>query len=81
MKVHIHYAGLLEMILPRRNCNLRFALGHIIQRAEHVQVTGDAVVRAIHEFARINDLGECNEPPKHVIFSSADVVVRPPTAR
>ncbi|MGD1212876.1 MAG: hypothetical protein ABR973_16175 [Candidatus Acidiferrales bacterium] len=69
-------------LFARRNRNLRFALGHIIQRVELADIGGaDTVIRAIHEFARINDAGECNEPPKHVIFSSADVVVRPPAAQ
>jgi hypothetical protein len=69
-------------LFARRNRNLRFALGHIIQRVELADIGGvENVIRAIHEFARINDAGECNEPPKHVIFSSADVVVHPRAAR
>lgn len=69
-------------LFARRNRNLRFALGHIIERAMNADVgSADTVIRAIHEFARINDAGECNEPPKHVIFSSTDVVVRAPAAQ
>jgi hypothetical protein len=69
-------------LFARRNRNVRFALGHIIQRVELADIGGvENVIRAIHEFVRINDAGECNEPPKHVIFSSADVVVRPTAAK
>jgi hypothetical protein len=53
-----------------RDTKLRFALGHIINRAEHVRVTSDSIIRAIHAFARLDNSGQWIEPPKHVFFSS-----------
>ncbi|GEM_PF-2309393 len=59
-----------ERLFARRNHELRFALGHLIERVQDVDPTADVIVRAIHLFARINDRGECIEPPAHVIVSS-----------
>lgn len=60
-------------LFARRNRNLRFALGHLIERVQDVEPTADSVVRAIHAFARINDDGEWIEPPAHVIVSSGGI--------
>ena len=54
-----------------RDPNLRFALGHIIDRSERIPCThGTDVIRAVHAFARINDEGQWVELPSHVIVSS-----------
>jgi hypothetical protein len=66
---HAYALGLFS----RRNRNLRFALGHLIERVQDVEPTADSVVRAIHAFARINDEGEWTEPPAHVIVSSGGI--------
>ncbi|MGH9716517.1 MAG: hypothetical protein ACRD4R_07295 [Candidatus Acidiferrales bacterium] len=66
---HAHALGLFS----RRNRNLRFALGHLIERVEDVEPTADSIVRAIHAFARISDEGEWVEPPAHVIVSSGGI--------
>ena len=51
--------------------SLRFALGHIIDRAEHIpDVYGTDIIRAVHAFARLNEEGQWVEPPSHVIVSS-----------
>jgi hypothetical protein len=62
-----------ERLFARRNHELRFALGHLIERAQDVDPTADTIVRAIHLFARINNDGECIEPPAHVIVSSGGI--------
>lgn len=66
---HARAAGLFA----RRNGNLRFALGRLIQRVDCVEPTADSIVRAIHAFARINDDGQWVEPPAHVIVSSGGI--------
>jgi hypothetical protein len=66
---HAHAVGLFA----RRNHNLRFALGHLIERVQDVEPTADSIIRAIHAFARINDDGQWIEPPAHLIVSSGGV--------
>jgi len=60
-------------LFTRRNRNLRFALGHLVERVQDVQPTADSVIRAMHAFARVNDEGEWIEPPAHVIISSGGI--------
>ncbi|HKV05159.1 MAG TPA: hypothetical protein VJO53_08655 [Candidatus Acidoferrales bacterium] len=57
-------------LFDRRNRNVRFALGYIIEEAESVKATADNVIRAVCAYARINDAGEWVNPPSHVIVSS-----------
>ncbi len=58
-------------LYDKRARNLRFALDHIIQRAQDVRVvTADSVVRAVHAFARINRDGQWVNPSTHVVVSS-----------
>lgn len=65
---HAHATGLF----PRRDRNLRRALGLIIHRAESAEhVTADSVIRAVRTLAHINDAGEWVNPPTHVIFSAS----------
>lgn len=66
---HAHAVGLFA----RRNRNLRFALGHLIERVQDVEPTADCIVRAIHAFARVNDEGDWIEPPSHLIVSSGSM--------
>ncbi|MGH9810121.1 MAG: hypothetical protein ACRD9W_23200, partial [Terriglobia bacterium] len=63
----------------QRDRNLRFALGHIIHRAQSVRITADSVVRAVHHFARINRDGHWVDPPTHVIVSSGSRAQTPPS--
>jgi len=63
---HAHATGLF----PRRDRNIRRALGLIIHEADRVQVTADAVVRAVKIYAHINARGEWVNPPTRVVFSS-----------
>jgi hypothetical protein len=74
---HAHAFNLFAL----RDRNLRFALGHIIDRAEHIpDVYGPDIVRAVHAFARLNNEGQWVEPPSHVIVSSGShpAAPRPP---
>ncbi len=64
-------------LYDKRDLNLRSALGHIIHRAQSVRITADAVIRAVHHFARINRDGHWVEPPTHIIVSSGSAVPAP----
>ncbi len=63
---HAHATGLF----PKRDRNLRRALGHIIHEADRVSPSADSIVRAVRMFAHINARGDWVNPPTHVIFSS-----------
>lgn len=67
---HAHAAGLFSL----RDRNLRFALGHIVERAMDVAPSADSIIRAVHAYARVNDHGQWIEPPAHVIVSSGTAV-------
>ena len=56
---HAHATNLFE----RRNGDLRFALGRIIEQAGAVPVTADTIVRAVRLFACLNDEGGWIGPP------------------
>jgi hypothetical protein len=66
-------------LYDKRDRNLRFALGHIIHRAQNVRITADSVVRAVHHFARINRDGQWVNPPTHVIVSPGSRIEAPPS--
>ncbi len=67
-------------LYDKRHRNLRFALEHIIQRAQDVRVvTADSVIRAVHAFARINRDGQWVNPPTHVIVSPGSTIQAPPS--
>jgi hypothetical protein len=68
---HAHATNLFE----RRNGDLRFALGRIIEQAGTVPVTADTIVRAVRLFACLNDDGDWIGPPARSPLASA---VRPP---
>jgi hypothetical protein len=63
---HAHAAGLFSL----RDRKLRFALGHIVERAMDVTPTADSIIRAVHAYTRVNNSGQWIEPPAHVIVSS-----------
>lgn len=68
-------------LFSRRNRNLRFALGHLVERVQDVHPTADSVVRAIHAFARVNDEGEWIEPPLKSSFPPEEFAAKPPPVR
>jgi hypothetical protein len=57
-------------LFARRSRNLRFALGLIIEQAETVTPTAEAIIHAVRAYTRITDAGEWLEPPRHVTVSS-----------
>jgi hypothetical protein len=73
---HAHATGLFR----RRKRGLRFALGHIIEQAQTVEVTADAIIRAVKLFACLNDDGEWVSPPKRVIYQSRESAPSPSLA-
>ena len=65
-------------LFAARNRNIRFALGHIVEKAERCfTATAADVVRAVHAFARINDRGQWIDPPTHMIVSSGTPTAAP----
>jgi len=70
---HAHALNLFEV----RDRKLRFALGNIIERADLISMTPDAILKAIHAFARVNSRGEWIEPPKQLIVSNVPHVPSP----
>lgn len=65
---HAHALGLFE----ERGRNLRSALGHIIEHANHAMPSAGTIVRAIRAYACLNESGQWIEPAKRVIFSQGD---------
>jgi len=63
---HAHAAGLFA----RRERNMRFALGHMVQRAMNITPTSDSILRAIRAYSCLNRRGQWTEPPAHVVVSS-----------
>lgn len=63
---HARATGLYQ----RRRENLRFAAELLIEHADQVKPSPDAILRAIQICARLSGQGEWVEPAKHVIFSS-----------
>jgi hypothetical protein len=61
---HAHATGLWQ----RRRSNLRFVLEHVIERAEGVPVTANAVIKAVIAHARINDDGVWIDPPPRIVI-------------
>jgi hypothetical protein len=68
---HAHATNLFE----RRNRDLRFALGRIIEHAGAVPVTADSIVRAVRLFACLNHKGGWTGPPTRSPLAPA---VKPP---
>jgi hypothetical protein len=49
-------------LFARRDRTLRFALGHIIEQADRVNVTARDVIQALYTYARVNDDGMWVQP-------------------
>ncbi len=56
---HVHATG----IFARRRANLRMVLEPLLERAESVKVTANAVISAARLYATINDDGQWIKPP------------------
>jgi len=57
-------------LFARRDRTLRFALGHIIEQADRVNVTARDVIQAVYTYAHVNDEGLWVQPA-----SKSEVVV------
>lgn len=57
----------------QRATHIRLALAPLIEQAMVVPVTADSIVRAVALYARLNDEGQWIDPPKDVIYHSADL--------
>jgi hypothetical protein len=63
---HAHATGLME----RRRFLIRDSLEHLIEKAESVTPSADAIIRAVQACSRINAQGEWVDSPRRVVFSS-----------
>ena len=63
---HAHAAGLFA----RRERNMRFALGHMVQQAMNITPTSESILRAIRAYSCLNRRGQWTEPASHVVVSS-----------
>ena len=63
---HAHATGLME----RRRVHMRDSLEHVIERAESVMPTADAIIRAVRACGRLNAKGEWVDPPRQMVYSS-----------
>jgi hypothetical protein len=61
---HARATGLFALRLTKLRC----AVEMIIEHANAVTPSADAVIRAIHACCLINDRGEWHEPPRRVIY-------------
>jgi hypothetical protein len=57
-------------LFARRDRTLRFALGHIIEQADRVNVTARDVIQAVYTYAHVNDEGMWVQPA-----SKSEIVV------
>lgn len=65
---HAHATGLFA----QRATHIRLALAPLIEQAMVVPVTADSIIRAVALCASLNDEGQWIDPPKRVIYHSAD---------
>jgi hypothetical protein len=63
---HAHATGLME----RRRVYMRDSLEHVIEHAESVSPSADAIIRAVRACGRLNAKGEWVDPPTQVNYSS-----------
>lgn len=70
---HAHATGLFN----QRMNNIRYAAAHIVDRAETVNPTATAVLKAIRACTLINDDGQWIEPPTRIIRYEGDPATLP----
>jgi hypothetical protein len=66
---HAHATGLFE----RRSTTIRVALEPLIEQATSVEVTADAVIRAVRVYAHLNNAGQWVNPPTHVVHHTLSI--------
>jgi len=71
---HVHATG----IFARRRANLRMALEPLIECAQSVRVTANALINAVRLHASINDDGQFIKPPtRHIVIVKYDPPLPP----
>jgi hypothetical protein len=73
---HAHATGLFD----RRGTTIRVALEPLIEQATGVEVTADAVIRAVRTYAHLNNAGQWVNPPTHVVHHTLSIQPELPTA-
>ena len=63
---HAHATGLMD----RRRMYMRDSLEHVIEHAESVSPSADAIIRAVRACGRLNAKGEWVDPPRQMVYSS-----------
>ena len=63
---HAHATGLYA----KRRRNLRYALEHVIERADQCDISSHGIVAAIKAYASLTTSGEWIEPARRVIYTS-----------
>lgn len=63
---HAHATGLFA----KRRRNLRYALEHVIERADQCDISSHGIVAAIKAYASLTTSGEWVEPARRVIYTS-----------
>ena len=63
---HAHATGLFA----KRRRNLRYALEHVIERADECDISSHGIVAAIKAYASLTTSGEWIEPARRVIYTS-----------
>lgn len=69
---HAHALRLFD----KRERNIRYALGHVIQRLDSIDISSDAAIRAVRLFTRLSQQGEFVEPSAHESPVHSDVLDR-----
>ncbi|HMD40650.1 MAG TPA: hypothetical protein VKH15_15300 [Candidatus Acidoferrum sp.] len=67
-------------LFARRDRTLRFALGHIIEQADRVNVTARDVIQAVYTYAHVNDDGMWVQPASQseIVVSKHEPAASPP---
>jgi hypothetical protein len=69
---HAHALRLYD----KRERNVKYALGHVIQRLDSIDISSDAAIRAVRLFTRLTGQGEFVEPSTHESPVRSDVLER-----
>ena len=57
-------------LFQRRAREMHFALGRIIEEAEHVKPTANSIIRAIRASSCLDDNGRWTDPPRRIIITN-----------
>ncbi|MFZ1030995.1 MAG: hypothetical protein WAN72_03310 [Candidatus Acidiferrales bacterium] len=66
----IYRHALATGLMDRRRTHMRDSLEHVIEHAESVKPSADAIIRAVRACGRLNAKGEWVDPPRQMVYSS-----------